>query len=212
MIGSAIIGRTRAGTENVCILELIGELEGVLILLFQYAMVTLVLAPLLLFFVGAIRKVRRVSNRIVRLQLEGAMMMVVGVFLKGAMFDPVVGYDPAHETRLAYWFDRGETGLFVIGLILLFFGFFLERRPRPGLRPWSTGERNTAVTGILAGAVLTAAMLWVKGASPSGWPWPPVRVGLTAGLLPMACAYCRHAFINPVESTTAEYDILGIEE
>lgn len=160
-----------------------------------------------LFLAGAARKTWARPRRISRLQLEGAVIAVAALLTRLAVFDPMFGVDPEKTGRFAYWFDRGEPGLFAIGLILFGLGFFLERRPRPGLSPWPGRYTRAAWTSALA--CIPVALIFVWKASDIGiMPWSMGRTGFLWSLLAFAVLYCYMAFKRPTEHLNAENDLI----
>ncbi len=169
------------------------------------------LLPCGLLLVGAARKTWRYPKRIARMQLEGAAIIVIGMVTRFIVFDPLFGADPGRETSFAYWFERGESGLFAIGIILFALGFFLERRPRPDLTPWPQQYKQAA--WIWAAVCCPIALLFVWRARSLGpMPWSLTRAGFAWALLAFALLYCFMAFMRPDEPLHAESDSLHIED
>jgi hypothetical protein len=154
-----------------------------------YAIVLLALAPWGMLFLGALRAVRRRGGRLRRMQVEGAALILAGSLAKWMVFDPLFGFDRLRSAIWSYWFARGEVGFFLIGLLLFTLGFFLERRPRPGLIPWPSTVKSVCITGILLGAGLgLLAFKW----SQYPWlhlPWTLPRVVFSLGMFPFAAGY-----------------------
>lgn len=154
-----------------------------------YIVTVIVLAPWLLLLVGAIQRLQRRSGRLMRLQVEGAALALVSMLSRWVIFDPNFGLDRLGEQRWSYWFARGERGLFILGLLLFGLGYFLSRRPHPGLRPWSVAARTVSGLAILGGCVL-AIVAWRAVALPPGeLPWGAARIVFTLGCVPFALLY-----------------------
>ncbi|HDP33912.1 MAG TPA: hypothetical protein ENN29_02245 [Candidatus Hydrogenedentes bacterium] len=165
------------------------------------------LLPCCLFLVGAARKTWARPRRISRLQFEGALIAVSGMIARVIVFDPMFGRDPLRETAFAYWFSRGEAGLFAIGIILFGLGFFLERRPRPGLSPWP--RRYARAAWLCALLCIPVAGLFVyKAASIGDMPWSMARAGFLWSLFAFALLYCYMAFRRPDEPLHAEDELI----
>jgi hypothetical protein len=169
------------------------------------------LAPTLFLLIGAVRKVYADRQRIARLQMEGALILVLTLLFRLFLFDFVVSLDAIRETSFTYWFDRGEHGFFAVGFILFFLGFFLERRPRPGLNPWPPRITHFAKVWMWVWLWI-AVFVAFKG---YGWTvssWSPLRTCIAWSFLFFSGGYCYLAFIRPDETRCAEGDLLGIEE
>jgi len=154
-----------------------------------YLLIAVLCAPWVLFLAGALVKVRHHGTRIMRIQAEGAAMIVVGTIAKWIIFDPNFGIDRYQEAWWSYWFDRGETGLFIIGLLLLLTGYFLERRPRPGLKPWPVAGKIVSALFILFFSGLALAAAWYIDLPWVDPPWSEERMLFMAGFVPMAIGY-----------------------
>lgn len=176
-----------------------------------FASIYLACVPPMLLCVGAARKVWACSRRIARLQLEGAALVMAGLLLRLLAFDPFFGLDSARESRFGFWFDRGEQGMLAIGIILFGLGFFLERRPRPGLDPWPA-RYTRAAAGCLGACVLVALVFLWRGYAPGPMPWTLARTWFLLGLAVFAAVYCRMAFLRPAEAARAESDLIEIED
>lgn len=176
-----------------------------------FAATYLSLLPCMILCVGAARKVWVRSHRIARLQLEGAAIVLAGLVLRLVMFDAIFGFDPAREGRFAFWFARGEQGLLTIGTILFALGFFLERRPRPGLAVWPVRYIRTAWACAGAGAMIALVIAW-RGYAPCPMPWTLSRTSFLLGLTVFAVIYAYMAFMRPDDAAQAEKKIIGIEE
>ena len=154
-----------------------------------YLCVLALLAPYWLLLVGAVRRVLIRNGRLRRLQAEGAVLLVSGNMGRWIAFDPNIGLDPLTATNWGPWFARGEVGLFLIGLLLIGLGYFLERRPRPGLRPWPSRPKTIAAMALFSGTALgILAYAWVN----YPWfalPWHAPRILFTLGLWPFAVGY-----------------------
>ena len=171
----------------------------------------LTLAPVLLVLAGAARKVWCNWQRVARLQLEGAAILAVAVLSRFLLAGYIASVDQARGTSLAYWYDRGENGFLAVGLILFFLGFFLERRPRPGLEPWPPRLTQAARLWLCAWLCLAVYVVW-RGNTWDGAPWSPLHVCVALGFLYFSGAYCYLAFARPGETRSAEGDLVGIEE
>lgn len=152
------------------------------------ATLVFVLPPLFLV-IGALVKVIRSNVRIRRLQLEGALMMAVGHAAQVVLYDVHFGIDPYGEQRWTYWFDRAEPGLFWIGLLFLGLGYFIERRPRPGVQPWPWIGKLFCAVFILAGLALSRTAASVLGLAFVDLPWTMARVFMVLGLYPFCIGY-----------------------
>ncbi|MBW7863265.1 MAG: hypothetical protein GX580_08930 [Candidatus Hydrogenedens sp.] len=150
--------------------------------------------PWWLLLAGALRKVLLHSGRLQRLQAEGAAVAAGGMLACWVMFDPTVGVDPARESSLAYWLARGEEGLFLIGMMLVGMGYFLERRPRPGLTPWPRAGKAAAAAAILAGGLIALPLSGVDALAGQRLPWALSRLSWSLGMLPFAAAYLAEAW------------------
>jgi hypothetical protein len=158
-------------------------------LLPYYLCVLLIQAPGWLVLFGAVRLARRGGGRLRRIQVEGALFIVIGSLAKWIVYDPNFGIDRLSISRWSPWFTRAETGAFCIGVLLFVLGFFLDRRPRPGLTPFPKSGRIISkvaiLTGILAG---TVTYIW----SQYPWfslPWDKPRIFFCLGALPFAFFY-----------------------
>lgn len=163
--------------------------EYVVIYAIYYLTILMVLAPWVLLFIGSTRAIRRQGGRLRRMQLEGAILILAGTISKWTVFDTLFGLDRLNSETWSYWFSRGETGWFLIGLLLFGLGFFLERRPRPGLTPWPKTVKSTGLAGILVGIGLAmVAYRWFQ----YPWlhlPWSVARVIFSLGMFPFAIGY-----------------------
>ena len=101
----------------------------------------LYLLPWCLLLTGALRKACARADRLQRMQCEGAAMIVAGMAGSLVLFDRAFGLDAARQGRFAEWYPWGEHGLFWIGMLLFGLGCFMERRPRPGLKPWPPARK-----------------------------------------------------------------------
>ncbi len=137
--------------------------------------------------------------------------MTASLSARLAVLDPVVGFDPMRESAFTYWFDRGEQGLFVIGALLFVLGYFLERRPRPGLEPWPQGRVAASAAWMALCLAAAAAFSW-SGSALDPAPWSIVRGAFALGLFVFSVHYCRVAFKKPDESARAEGDVILIKE
>lgn len=150
--------------------------------------------PWWLLLAGALRKAFLHPRRLQRIQAEGAAMAAGGMLACWVMFDPTIGVDPARESSLAPWLARGEGGLFLIGMMLLGVGYFLERRPRPGLTPWPQAGKAAAAAAILAGALVALPLAGGDVLAGARLPWALSRLSWSLGMLPFAAAYLAEAW------------------
>ena len=157
--------------------------------LLYYLCILLLQAPWVMLFVGAVRRVRQHTTRLRRFQFEGMFLVVAGSLAKWLVFDVHFGFDRLGSSVWSFWFDRGETGLFAIGLILFGLGAFLERDPfekqerKPGV------GKKVRIAAILS-VVAIAFVAFVKWQY--AWfelPWDKVRVFLSLGIYPFAAGY-----------------------
>jgi hypothetical protein len=153
--------------------------------------------PGLLLLAGALVKVLRLNSRLHRLQLEGAAMLTTAMLARWVIFDHNFGIDRYEETLWSYWFDRAEPGLFWMGLLFLMLGFFLERRPRPGLRKWPWAGKAIAGLAILAGAGLSLFASGNVGLAFLDIPFAVSRLLFLLGLFPFCIGYLRTALRQP---------------
>ncbi|MCX8065938.1 MAG: hypothetical protein N3G21_12330 [Candidatus Hydrogenedentes bacterium] len=144
-----------------------------------------------ILLIGAVKELRWISGRISRLQLEGAVLMLIGTIGRCIVFDPVIGIDRLRSYEWSLWFGRGETGLYLVGVILFCLGFFLSRRPRPGLKPWDASiKRRVFITFIVALGL--GILIWFYFKAPwfnTAWGWYRVIFGIA--LYPFALGYLR---------------------
>ncbi len=134
----------------------------------------------IILVIGAIKELRWISGRVSRLQLEGSILMLIGTIARWIVFDPVIGIDRLKAYEWSLWFARGETGLYLVGIILFCLGFFLSRRPRPGLKPWDASiTRWVLITFILALGL--GILSWFYFKAPwfnTAWGWYRVIFGI----------------------------------
>jgi len=136
-------------------------MDYAMVLAFYYLCVLLLQLPWWLTLAAAVRRLRSKGGRLRRLQAEGA----------------------------APWFSRGEIGVLLIGLLLLGLGFFLERRPRPGMTPWPATVKNICIAAILSGLVL-ATVAWILSTYAwLGLPYGLPRIIFTLGCYPFCIGY-----------------------
>lgn len=153
-----------------------------------YGIVLLIFGVWGLLLWGAIGALRRHGGRLRRMQVEGAALILIGTVSKWVVFDTLVGLNRL-ETDWAYWFSRGEVGIFMIGLLLFGLGYFLERRPRPGLVPWPSTVKSIGITGILIGLGLGMAAFKFFQYPWLHLPWSMGRVVFSLGMYPFALGY-----------------------
>ena len=134
----------------------------------------------IILVIGAIKELRWIPGRVSRLQLEGAILMLISTIARWIVFDPIIGVDRLRSYEWSWWFARGDTGLYLVGIILFCLGFFLSRRPRPGLKPWDASiKRRVLITFILAlGLVI---LTWFRIQAPwfdTAWGWYRIIFGI----------------------------------
>lgn len=145
--------------------------------------------PWLLLLIGALIRLRHVGGRLRRLQVEGTALIVGGALAAVAMYHPQAGYDRFRVAAWGEFFDRAEMAAFLVGLLFFSLGYFLERRPRPGLRPWPFVGKAVSAVAILLFAVLglivhrNVALPWID------LPWPLGRLVFGLGCFPFAIGY-----------------------
>ena len=156
-----------------------------------------VIISLLVFFVyilliiGAIKECRWIRGRISRMQLEGAIIMFTGTIAKWIVFNQFLAINPLRSEDWTYWFDRGELGLYFIGLILFGLGFFLSRRPRPGLKPWDAGIKRMAVMSFFIALGFSILLWFYLYARWFNFSWEYGRVLFSIALYPFAIGYLK---------------------
>lgn len=164
----------------------------------------LIFTVYILLIIGAVKEWRWIPGRISRLQLEGAIIMFIGTVAKWVVFNQFFCLDPLRSEEWSYWFGRGELGLFLVGLILFGLGFFLSRRPRPGLKPWNAGLKRLSLISfivVLGFVILTWFHLYARWFHFS-WEYP--RVLFSIALYPFAIGYLkqeRNPSVPPPEIT-----------
>lgn len=154
-----------------------------------YLGMILLLSPWLLLSAGAIRRVLQRNTRLRRFQMEGAILILLALLGKWAVYDPHYGLMLRYEGIWPYWFSRGEAGLMWIGMLLFGLGYFLERRPSPHLIPWPASGKRICGLAILCGATMGLLVWHYKGVAWGEAPWSPARMWFTAGCLPFAVGY-----------------------
>lgn len=169
------------------------------------------LAPCVLLLAGAARKNAGFGSRVNRLQLEGMIIVATTMIFRLFCLHYVLALDAIRKTSFAYWYERGEHGLFAVGIILFALGFFLERRPRPGLEHWPS-KLLLASNAWMGAWLLFAAFASGRRYTWDVAMWSPVRSAISWSVLIFAIIYCHRAFARPGESRYAEGDIIGIEE
>jgi len=198
MTGSRIPAqRTGGGTAD-------STPERVFHSMFYHLAEALFLLPWIALAAGALRKTWLKPDRLQRMQSEGASIVLAGMFVAFLLFDASFGLDAQHKSRFTEWYPWGERGLFWIGMLLFGLGFFLERRPRPGLKPWSPAGRAAAFVAILVGAFASFALLGQVQMLGSVFPWSPARMAFSVGMVPFALLYALDAFQNGPQSRDAE--------
>jgi len=156
-----------------------------------YTTILIFQVPGLMLLLGALVKVLRANMRLHRLQLEGAAMLVSGMLARWLIFDPNFGIDRYEEATWSYWFDRAEPGLFFMGLLFLLLGFYLERRPRPGLRKWPLAGKIVVGLAILGGTALSVLASKILGLAFLSVPFEAWRLFFLLGLFPFCIGYLR---------------------
>ena len=158
-----------------------------------YVFILLGLLPATLCFAGALLRLKRARHRTWRFELIGASFMVVAVFSRWLVTDPNFGLDPYELSDFTYTFKRAEGGAFFIGLLIFGCGFFLERRPGPGLRPWPWLARVVGWAAILLFGSLALVAQWYISLPWLDLPWGIGRYLFMLGLLPFAATYLWRA-------------------
>ena len=159
------------------------------VVLLYYLCILLLQAPWVLLFIGALRRVRQRTGRLRRFQVEGMFLVVAGSLAKWLVYDVHFGFDRLETSVWSYWFARGETGLFAIGLILFGLGAFLERDPFEKEERKPGAGRKVRIGAILS-VVAIAFVAYVKWQY--AWfslPWDTARVFLSLGIYPFAAGY-----------------------
>lgn len=159
----------------------------------MYVVIVLALLPWgVLAWAAVVRVWAGHDGRLYRLQAEGAVMALVGAAAKWMVFDPNFGFVRHDISRWGEWFDRGERGLFWIGVLLFLLGYVLERRPRRGLAPWPKTMTRLAWSGLLMGACVGLAAYGLGWGAGLAWPFTPGRAAFMIGCLPFALGYAIH--------------------
>lgn len=179
------------------------------ILLYAFACAAVV--PCLLLLAGAVKKSTACWCRINRLQMEGAAIVTVTMFFQIFFSGYLKALDASGESSFYYWFCRGSYGLYAVGAILFFLGFFLERRPRPGLSPWPRLQVRLSF-GWMVLWLLAAAYAAGRRYAWDAAAWDPAHIYTAWSTLVFSVVYCYRAFKHPGESIYAEGDLIGIEE
>ncbi len=151
----------------------------------------LVFAVYILLIMGAIKECCWIPGRISRLQLEGAIIMFLGTVGRWIVLDPAIGIERLQSEDWTYWFNRGETGLYLVGLILFGLGFFLSRRPRPGLKPWDSGIKRWAIMTFVVLLGLGILLWFYLNARWFNFAWGYWRVLFSIALYPFAIGYLK---------------------
>lgn len=145
----------------------------------------------ILLIIGAIKECRWIRGRVSRMQLEGSVIMFLGTITKWIVLNQFFGIDRLQSEEWTYWFNRGELGLFFVGLILFGLGFFLSRRPRPGLKPWDAGIKRMAVMSFLIALGFGILLWFYLYARWFNFAWEYPRVVFSIALYPFAIGYLR---------------------
>ena len=175
-----------------------------------YPMVLLLQLGWWLALLGALFKLRRLNDRVRRIQCEGAALIVSGMFARWLVFDHTFGFDPSGAGVFSYWFSRGEQGWFFIGLLLLLLGFFLERRPRPDLKPFPGAVKAGVLAAMAAGALGAAVFAGRHAVFGLELPWDAARTALSLGFLPFGAAYFADGRANRPRRMEDEDTTMGI--
>ncbi|HPO11893.1 MAG TPA: hypothetical protein PLI09_00490 [Candidatus Hydrogenedentes bacterium] len=161
----------------------------VLVFVFYYLCVLILLAPWWLLLFGSIKRLFRKGGRLRRLQAEGAFLALVGTMAKWIVYDINFGADRLNITEWGYWFNRGEVGIFFIGLLLFGLGYFLERRPRPGLASWPHPIKTVSEIAILSCIALGVVAHSFFNYPWFELPWDSWRILFSLGVLPFSIGY-----------------------
>lgn len=166
-----------------------------------YALILFFHLPWAVLSATAARRMRGGHRgRLYRMQVEGASLSLLSTLACWIIYDPNFGADRYHIATWSEWFDRGEPGLFWIGMLLFMLGYVLERRPRQGLLPWPRWARVTAWLPLLAGfglglyAYYHVSLPWID------LPWHLARMAFTLGCVPFVALYA--VFERRVRQTT----------
>ncbi|MGC8739552.1 MAG: hypothetical protein ACP5UA_13045 [Candidatus Hydrogenedens sp.] len=151
----------------------------------------LVFIVYILLIIGAIKECRWVRGRISRMQLEGAVIMFLGTVAKWIVLNQFFGLDRLQSEEWTYWFNRGELGLYLVGLILFGLGFFLSRRPRLGLKPWDAGIKRMTMMSFLIALGFGILLWFYLYARWFNFSWEYVRVLFSIALYPFAIGYLK---------------------
>jgi len=166
-----------------------------------YSVIFIFLWPVVMLLVGAAVKTRRANIRVHRLQLEGAAIIAAGMLVKWLVYDVNFGIDPYERYAWTPWFARAEVGGFWIGLLFLLLGFFIERRPRPGVKPWHWSGKALCAVFILGGLALSRFASSNLGLAFLDLPWSLPRLFVILGLYPFCVGYfytaLRHGYQPP---------------
>jgi hypothetical protein len=165
-----------------------------------YLIVLLTQAPWLLLLAGAVLRIRHHGGRLRRLQLEGTLLLLGGMVAALVMYDPHVGLDRYRTFSWGLFFDRAENAAFWIGILFFALGYFLERRPRPGLRTWPVAGKAISAIAILAFGLLGLAVNQNISLPWIDLPWPLGRLVFGLGCYPFAIGYLvssRHPTAPP---------------
>lgn len=163
--------------------------------------------PWLLLLVGAVLRVRNSPTRVRRLQVAGPLLLLLGIGGSLFLFDGNFGRDPYHVGNWSWFFERMESGVFWIALLTFGLGYFLERRPRPELRPWPTVGKVVSGLAILIASVLAyyvqknVSLPWID------LPWHVGRLVFTLGFYPFAVIYLLRGLAGEDSPLPAESDL-----
>jgi hypothetical protein len=166
-----------------------------------YIAVFLCHMPWILLLLAAADRVRTGhTGRVYRLQLEGVALALLGTLTKWLIHDPHFGLGREGLARWGEWFDRGERGIFWIGVLLFVLGYVRERRPRPGLAHWPAGTPAFAWAACMAGALFGAYLYFCGHDGLLTLPWGAGRAVFVLGLIPFALGYM--AFDRKIQHRT----------
>ena len=172
----------------------------------------LVQFPWWLALAGSLWKLSVMARRLQRMQAEGAAILALGMLMRWAAWGRDFGMDAERAASFAFWMARGEEGLFFIGAILFSVGYFLERRPRPGLTRWPQAGKTAASAAILVSGGAGLLLLGRDTFFGMTFPWEPARVMWSLGMYPFAAGYLAEAVRRaPIELRLTETEDLEIQ-
>jgi len=172
----------------------------------------LVQFPWWLVLAGSLWKLPVMARRLQRMQAEGAAILALGMLMRWAAWGRDFDMDAERAASFAFWMARGEEGLFFIGVILFAVGYFLERRPRPGLTRWPQAGKTAAAAAILVSGGAGLLLLGRDTFFGMTFPWEPARVMWSLGVYPFAAGYLAEAVRRaPIELRLTETEDLEIQ-